>query len=1057
MQAPKPALLLLSLAAFLTASPGSSAPVRETIPLDGPWSFRQDTVPTNTWKTVQLPASFQSHEGTDFHGIGWYRRAVKVPPVAAGKRLLLHFQAAATEAEVWWNGQPLGRHLGGWTPFRFDVTELVRGAKLDTEHEVLVRLDEKVGHNTQGFLPIIAPHFGGIWQSVSLLVVPETYGDDLQLLAVGEPRTGELRVEFPLRGTSLLGVQGIQLRYRAPEAAAWSTPQTKLALENGVLKLRAPVPNVELWSPASPRLYDVEVRLPGAEGDVLEARAGFRSIEAWGPQFRLNGAPLQIRGLLNWGYAPPRVEPSLDEAVWRAELEFARGLGFNLMKFCLWIPPKRYLELADEMGMLTWMEYPTWHPDFSARHLENLRAEFREFFAYDRNHPSVMLRSLTCETGPSADIEVIRSLYHAAHEMIPGALVEDDSSWIAWNRISDFYDDHPYGNNHTWVKTLNGLKEYILGHGLKPLVLGEAIAADTWIDRERLLKQLGEDRPWWAPGVLDDTGRWLEQMERLAGPGGLADLRELSLRYALLMRKYQVETFLRETPYSGYVVSVIRDIPNASMGLLDYLGDSKWSAADWGWHRDTICLLKTPGDRRGFRSGEPIASELLLSHFGTEEIAGATLEVMLLRAGKEGAPLATLGRKDLQQKPGTLATVAALDWTLPNVEKPEELRLRSSLHTATGVFTNEWPLWVVPAAAQRPPSVQIHTSLPEAVARDLFPEARAFKPDDHTTITVAARFDADLARHLETGGKVLLIPNGTRHSLPRAAHWFLRGAPYIPTDSPLARTAGRQFLADLQHFDLAEEVVPNLPHLDAFQPLLMLWDTHDQKTTVRTHAIVCETRVGDGRLLVTAARHGGADNPAGRWLLEVLLHHLESGPRPGKQLPAPVWEYAKARLQAEVVDLSPRTWRFRPDPKDEGLQLGWHLASLAEESEWSDIKVGAWWESQGHAALDRWAWYRLWIDIPNHWKNREVHLSFEGVDDVYELYVNGQLVGQGGDLAARRDALQERKSHNLTAVVRAGERALVAVRVHDWYGAGGIFRPVSLGTLPFRPELDFLK
>ena len=89
------------------------------------------------------------------------------------------------------------------------------------------------------------------------------------------------------------------------------------------------------------------------------------------------------------------------------------------MKFCLWIPPRRFLELADEMGMLVWLEYPTWHPQLDKEHLPDLQQEFGEFFQYDRVHPSAMLRSLTCETGPSADIQVIQSLYDRAASRNP--------------------------------------------------------------------------------------------------------------------------------------------------------------------------------------------------------------------------------------------------------------------------------------------------------------------------------------------------------------------------------------------------------------------------------------------------------------------------------------------------------------------------------------------------------------------------------------------------------------------------------------------------------------
>ena len=114
-------------------------------------------------------------------------------------------------------------------------------------------------------------------------------------------------------------------------------------------------------------------------------------------------------------------------------------------------------------------------------------------------------------------------------------------------------------------------------------------------------------------------------------------------------------------------------------------------------------------------------------------------------------------------------------------------------------------------------------------------------------------------------------------------------------------------------------------------------------------------------------------------------------------------------------------------------------------------------ESQGYTALDGWAWYRLWVDIPEHWKGGEVFLSFEGVDDMYELYVNGELAGKGGDLATHQDALSEKKSHNITRLVKPGQRALIAVRVDDWQGAGGIFRPVILGTVGLSPGITILK
>jgi len=1028
---------------------------RQQIPLDGDWLFQRNGALADQWQTVRVPSSFQSHEGIEWHGIGWYRKELTSFSVPSGKRVLLQFQAAATEAEVWCDGQKLGTHLGGWTPFRFDITASLK-KKPGAPHEIRVRLDEKVGHNTQGFLPIIEPHFGGLWQGVSLLVVPQTYLDDLQLMASGDAKTRELRVEIPLGGGLPPKLPRLNLRCRLKGEPVWQDLSPVIQRSNDTLQARVAMPQARLWSPAAPNLYEVEISLPGKNGDTIRAVVGFRSLEAYGQEIRLNGSPLSLRGVLNWGYSPPLLEPNPGEAAWRAELELARSQGFNLMKFCLLVPPQRYLELADEMGMLTWVEYPTWHPSFTEKYLPPLLREFTEFFQYDRNHPSVILRSLTCETGPSAELKVIQSLYDTAHQMIPGALVEDDSSWIGWNRVHDFYDDHPYGNNHTWVETLTGFNEYILAHGLKPLVLGESISADTWADRDAVLARLGAERPWYAPAVLNDMAAWTDHMRTLAGPGGLDQLRPDSLRYDLLMRKYQIEVYRREVPYGGYVITVLRDVPNCAMGFFDYLGRPKWTPADWAWHNDTICLLKTDRDRRSSSSVERIRGQILLSHFGLQAIEDGVLEATLQSATDSGRVLQHEQKKGIQQNTGTLAQLLDLDWPAPEASGPTHLVIRVGLKDKDREWRNEWPIWVVP-----PPSpdsfkdVKLHPSVAPALATELFPCCGRPDANSREGIVVASRFDDDLVRLLENGGRVLFLPDGQKHSFALSAHWFLRGAPYIP-ESSLTRRVPRDLLLELQHFDLASDVVPDLPQLDSFDPILMLWDTHDQKR-VKTHGLVFETRAGSGRLLVSALRHGGEQNAAGRWLLSEFINHLRSGEPPRNALPNDVWGYLKSKLNAEQNNLVSRTWRFKPDPQNEGLARGWESPALASEADWRDIRIGAYWESQGYPTLDGWAWYRLWVDIPERWKSGEVFLSFEGVDDMYELYVNGTLAGKGGDLATHKDALSEKKSHNITRLVKPGQKALIAVRVDDWQGAGGIFRPVTLGTLPFNPALDLLK
>jgi hypothetical protein len=399
------------------------------------------------------------------------------------------------------------------------------------------------------------------------------------------------------------------------------------------------------------------------------------------------------------------------------------------------------------------------------------------------------------------------------------------------------------------------------------------------------------------------------------------------------------------------------------------------------------------------------------------------------------------------------------------VEKPTHLLLTADLRTSQGEFRNEWPLWVMPELSTNSlKQVKVHSSLASDLAMSLFPGCPAYGAAEKDadakfvgeTIVVASRFDDGLVKFLETGGKVLLLPDGQRNSFPMSAHWFLRGAPYIP-DHALGRQIPRDLLIELQHFDLAGDVVPDLAQLDSFDPILMLWDTHDQKTSVRTHGVVFETRAAKGRLLVSTLRLTQTNNAAGPWLLEVLLEHLRAGAPPRNALSEEVWSYLKARMTADQTNLVACTWRFKPDPKNDGLSLGWQSPALGSEADWKDIRIGAWWESQGYPDLDGWAWYRLWVDIPKSWEGRDVFLSFEGVDDLYELYVGGELAGKGGDLATHKDAFNEKKSHNISHFVKPGQKALLAVRVHDWYGSGGIFRPVTLGTLAIDPMLDLLR
>jgi hypothetical protein len=818
--------------------------------------------------------------------------------------------------------------------------------------------------------------------------------------------------------------------------------------------------DIQLWSPDEPIRQALRITVAtDRTSDQVTTWFGTREFGVGGGKWFLNAHEINLRGVLNWGYAPPLTSPSLDEAWMRNEIETAKSNGFNLMKFCLWVPPKRYLELCDELGMLAWIEYPTWHPQLTGEHLTKLRKEYAEFFAYDRNHPSVILRSLTCETGSGAELDVIQSLYDLCKIHVPGAIVEDDSSWIEWNRVSDFFDDHPYGNNHTWPGTLHRLKTYAEEHGDKPLILGEAIAADTWASPRRFADWSKAAAPHHRPGFLADNVRWLQQT-------GLNDdeLTESSRRYAMLMRKYQIESYRRLVPDGGYVVSVIRDFPLAGMGLLDYAAAPKWSAEDWSFHGETMLLLETEQDRRSYFEGETLKTKLWISHCHLRQILEGRLEVRLVLPARDGEiclDAKTFDRTFVESDQSPVDYEVNLESM--HVTQPVRLELIASFQTSQRIFVNKWPIWIFPRQENRPtlrqhPSIQDATSLKETFA------VCGWNADRRGSMVLcAARLDQELLEHVAGGGRLLLLPNGQAGSFPLDDHWFLRGGPAVfPLAKELFATSMGNTIDDmfteLQHFDLAGPVVPNLDSMfDKINPIFMLWDNHDRKET-RTHGLMFEIPVGRGRILVSTLDWKRSTNAAGQWILAAAARDLLADPgRAADERGEANLARLRAELSRDELELQSRDWRFQPDPKIEGEKNGWQSVDF-DDGQWPTIKADRHWEGQGHESLDGWAWYRLRVPLDGKWsKADKVYLNFTGVDDHYRLFVNGKLVGTGGDAAAKKTAFDERKSHDITAAVRGKTEVQIAIAVFDWYGAGGIFRPVTLSTQPLRDDRPWLK
>ncbi len=154
----------------------------------------------------------------------------------------------------------------------------------------------------------------------------------------------------------------------------------------------------------------------------------------------------------------------------------------------------------------------------------------------------------------------------------------------------------------------------------------------------------------------------------------------------------------------------------------------------------------------------------------------------------------------------------------------------------------------------------------------------------------------------------------------------------------------------------------------------------------------------------------------------------------------------------KTIDLS-KSWRFSSDKKNIGISEGWYKIDF-DDSQWDILDAGIRWENQGYPKLDSLAWYRKTVDIPSAWKGKDVWIKFGGVNDAYELYVNGKSVSSFGE--ANISFAGKPSFTKVSDKLKYGQSNLLVVKVNDWGNSGGLWRlPVIITT--DKSETDLFK
>lgn len=444
--------------------------------------------------TLRVPGDWNSQRDRllFYEGPVWYEKSFAFQE-RPHTRTYIYFGAANYRARVYLNGQNLGEHEGGFTPFNFEITDCVR----DGDNFVVVEVNNARRADGVPALNTDWWNYGGLTRDVSVIEVPETFIQDYSVqLAKGS--TSEIAGWVKLNGAR----EPQQVTLEIPEA---NVTQKFTTDSNGDAKFKFAA-NLSLWSPESPKLYRV---LLSTAGDHVEDQIGFRTIETNGTKILLNGKPLFLRGISmheEAAFRGGRAFSMEDDAVL---LGWTKELGCNFVRLAHYPYNESMIRMADRMGILLWEEVPVyWNIDWTnSATLEIAKEQMRDLIARDHNRAATILWSVGNETPTGADrLEFLEKLAAYTRSLDSTRLLT-----AAMNHRKDVGNnvqllDDPLGE---YLDVL-GENEYI-GWYEASIEATDSMTWKTTYDKPVIFSEFGAGAPYGVHG--DAAARWTEEYQ----------------------------------------------------------------------------------------------------------------------------------------------------------------------------------------------------------------------------------------------------------------------------------------------------------------------------------------------------------------------------------------------------------------------------------------------------------------------------------------------------------------------------------------------------------------
>jgi len=464
---------------------------RELLNLDGIWDFRVDFAnegfeknwagsKLNTNLDIAVPSSyndlFTDAAIREHVGWVWYQRTVRIPRGWAGERVMVRVDAATHEGVVFVNGKRVASHVGGYMPFAADVTEFAAAGSeiLLTVAVNNVLTNETIppgrvatlsnGRKQQTYLHDFY-NYAGLARSVWLYSVPETHITDVTVNTDYTGTTGKVSYSVEVEGGADVSVV---LKDEAGSVVATGSGAS------GELS----VANVKLWQPGAAYLYRLTVQAHNG-GNVVDeygVNVGVRTIRVEGNQFLINNEPFYFTG---FGMHEDHVVKGKghDNSFLVNDFQLLKWVGANSFRTSHYPYAEEVMDYADRHGIVIIDEtaavglnqsfssmfggpkLPTFGPETANEKTQaNLLQAVRELIARDKNHPSVVMWSITneAETGTQEAVDFFKPAIDLARELdgrpvtyinvmtepFGKCLVAPLVDVICLNRYWGWYEDH---------------------------------------------------------------------------------------------------------------------------------------------------------------------------------------------------------------------------------------------------------------------------------------------------------------------------------------------------------------------------------------------------------------------------------------------------------------------------------------------------------------------------------------------------------------------------------------------------------------------------------------